>query len=318
ESSASSSGSTLEKASACGGRTTSTGFGSAGGGGMPSRGSDGAGASTTGSARGGIGSGAGAGAAAGGSGSGESTGVTTHPPARLAEINAMHVDAIDSVRLKTMIPPPPSEPLSLPDAGARRRCRRSQTPTAAEAVPDTAASGIRNQTASRGIDPAARKIRVLAASDVGDGLTRRQNGSYASPGQFHLNRFCHYYWHGALARRDDRMPCGGYQRDRGDGVALQLIKERLRGAMPKAAGIAVAAAALAAGGISAVAQEGHPIKGSWLGTWESNDVHGEFVLVVMDWDGEKISGIINPGTDNIEITNATLNPDGWIVQIAAT
>jgi hypothetical protein len=100
-------------------------------------------------------------------------------------------------------------------------------------------------------------------------------------------------------------------------VALQLIKGRLRGA--KATGMAVAVLALAAGaGVTALAQEGHPIKGSWLGTWESNEVHGDFVLLVLDWDGEEISGIINPGTDNIEITRATLNPDGWVVQIDAT
>ena len=101
-------------------------------------------------------------------------------------------------------------------------------------------------------------------------------------------------------------------------MVLQLIKGRFSGVMPKATGAAMAALVLAAGGsVSAVAQEGHPIKGSWIGTWESNDVHGEFVLLVMNWDGEKITGIINPGTDNIEITRATLNPDGWVVQIEA-
>ncbi|MFS8609573.1 MAG: hypothetical protein LOD94_16510, partial [Gammaproteobacteria bacterium] len=105
----------------------------------------------------------------------------------------------------------------------------------------------------------------------------------------------------------------------GDGVVFQLIKGRLSGVMPKATGAAMAALVLAAGGsVSAIAQEGHPIKGSWIGTWESNDVHGEFVLLVMNWDGEKITGIINPGTDNIEITRATLNPDGWVVQIEAS
>lgn len=70
-----------------------------------------------------------------------------------------------------------------------------------------------------------------------------------------------------------------------------------------------------AAGVSA--QEGHPLKGSWIGVWESNEVHGEFVLMVLDWDGREISGIINPGTDNIEIDNATLNPDDWSVRIEA-
>ena len=68
---------------------------------------------------------------------------------------------------------------------------------------------------------------------------------------------------------------------------------------------------------TANAQEGHPLKGSWIGTWESNETHGEFVLVVLDWDGERVSGIINPGTDNIEIGAATLDPAEWTVRIEA-
>ncbi len=32
------------------------------------------------------------------------------------------------------------------------------------------------------------------------------------------------------------------------------------------------------------AQEGHPLKGSWIGEWSGNSDLGEFVLVVMDWD----------------------------------
>ena len=69
--------------------------------------------------------------------------------------------------------------------------------------------------------------------------------------------------------------------------------------------------------LPSAAQEGHPLKGSWLGTWESNEVHGDNVLLILDWDGENISGMINPGTDNIEITRASLDPDGWVVSIEA-
>lgn len=65
------------------------------------------------------------------------------------------------------------------------------------------------------------------------------------------------------------------------------------------------------------AQEGHPLKGSWLGTWESNETHGESVLMILDWDGERITGMLNPGTDNIAITDASLDPDGWVVRIEA-
>lgn len=65
------------------------------------------------------------------------------------------------------------------------------------------------------------------------------------------------------------------------------------------------------------AQEGHPLKGSWIGVWESNTQHGNDVLMVLNWDGKRISGTINPGTDNIAIDNATLDPTGWKVHIEA-
>lgn len=68
---------------------------------------------------------------------------------------------------------------------------------------------------------------------------------------------------------------------------------------------------------SAIAQEGHPVKGSWIGVMESNETHGENVVVILDWDGTQITGMINPGTDNIEIDEATLDPDDWSVRIEA-
>ena len=72
-----------------------------------------------------------------------------------------------------------------------------------------------------------------------------------------------------------------------------------------------------AGSSTAIAQEGHPLKGSWLGTWSPNKAHGNEVLLVLNWDGKAITGMINPGTDNIPIKTATLNPDGWLVHIEA-
>jgi hypothetical protein len=63
------------------------------------------------------------------------------------------------------------------------------------------------------------------------------------------------------------------------------------------------------------AQEGYPLKGSWIGEWAGNEDLGDFVLIVMDWDGENVSGTINPGTDNIVIENVTLEPSSWTVII---
>ena len=70
-------------------------------------------------------------------------------------------------------------------------------------------------------------------------------------------------------------------------------------------------------GAAAVAQEGHPLKGSWIGTWSGNTLHGNDVLLVLTWDGKNITGTINPGTDNMAIKNASLNPEGWVVHLEA-
>jgi hypothetical protein len=68
---------------------------------------------------------------------------------------------------------------------------------------------------------------------------------------------------------------------------------------------------------TAVAQEGHPLKGSWIGEWSGNTTHGEFVLIVMEWDGEEVTGMINPGTDNMVMDSVELDPSDWSVEISA-
>ena len=80
---------------------------------------------------------------------------------------------------------------------------------------------------------------------------------------------------------------------------------------------ALAAVVILASAGTALAQEGHPLKGSWIGTWAGNSVHGNDVLLVLSWDGKAITGTINPGTDNMVVKNASLNPDGWVVHIEA-
>jgi hypothetical protein len=82
--------------------------------------------------------------------------------------------------------------------------------------------------------------------------------------------------------------------------------------------ITTAVAVLALGLLGASsAQEGHPLKGSWLGEWSGNSVHGDNILLILDWDGKAITGMINPGTDNIALTKTSLDPNGWVVKLEA-
>jgi len=82
--------------------------------------------------------------------------------------------------------------------------------------------------------------------------------------------------------------------------------------------ITMAAAMLALGVLaSSGAQEGHPLKGSWLGEWQGNTVHGDDILLILDWDGKAVTGMINPGTDNMALSRASLEPNGWVVHLEA-
>jgi hypothetical protein len=71
------------------------------------------------------------------------------------------------------------------------------------------------------------------------------------------------------------------------------------------------AAALIAAPI--LAQEGHPLVGSWHGDWGPNSTTRNDVTVIMDWDGKTITGLVNPGFEQIPLQNAKLNPKDWTV-----
>lgn len=81
------------------------------------------------------------------------------------------------------------------------------------------------------------------------------------------------------------------------------------------AGVAIMVAAAACGAPGALAQQGHPLVGSWSGDWGINAAERHRVLLVLDYDGQSISGVINPGRAPIALTNATLDPDTWSVRL---
>lgn len=67
----------------------------------------------------------------------------------------------------------------------------------------------------------------------------------------------------------------------------------------------------------ALAQEGHPMSGSWVGDWALGDGKRNRVVVVLEWTGETITGVINPGPNAIPVTSATVDPTEWRLQLQA-
>ena len=51
-----------------------------------------------------------------------------------------------------------------------------------------------------------------------------------------------------------------------------------------------------------LAQEGHPLTGTWAGDWGPTITQRTHLTLVMNWDGKNISGTINPGPDHARLT----------------
>ena len=65
----------------------------------------------------------------------------------------------------------------------------------------------------------------------------------------------------------------------------------------------------------ALAQHGHPLVGTWSGYWGENAEQRNRVLLLIEYDGQRLSGIINPGRSPVPITEASLDPDTWTVTL---
>jgi hypothetical protein len=76
----------------------------------------------------------------------------------------------------------------------------------------------------------------------------------------------------------------------------------------------------------AFAQMGYPLKGSWSGDWWLKKGEENHVLLDFDWDGKTLSGMLNPGTDNVTLQKLSLEPptggvaramDPWLLHFEA-
>jgi hypothetical protein len=84
--------------------------------------------------------------------------------------------------------------------------------------------------------------------------------------------------------------------------------------MPRRAYYPVLLLALAFG---AFAQQGHPLTGTWSGDWGTGATQRTAVTFVLNWDGQKVTGIINPGPDSIPLAGVALDVANWTVRFEA-
>ena len=65
----------------------------------------------------------------------------------------------------------------------------------------------------------------------------------------------------------------------------------------------------------AVAQEGHPLVGTWQGDWGPSAEDRNFLTIIMTWDGKAITGLVNPGPDSSQLQAVKLDSSAWSVTI---
>ena len=65
------------------------------------------------------------------------------------------------------------------------------------------------------------------------------------------------------------------------------------------------------------AQEGHPIKGTWRGEIDMG-ADARALVMIMGYDGDNITGMINPGRSSYRFASADLDAPNWVLSASAT
>jgi hypothetical protein len=60
--------------------------------------------------------------------------------------------------------------------------------------------------------------------------------------------------------------------------------------------------------VSAFAQFGHPLSGTWSGDWGASKDKRERLLIQMHYDGKQVTGTINPGPNAAPLKTVTVIP----------
>jgi len=64
------------------------------------------------------------------------------------------------------------------------------------------------------------------------------------------------------------------------------------------------------------AQEGHPLTGTWSGDWGPTTAQRNHITLVMNWDGDRVTGVMNPGPDSSPL-NVFVDYSSWSVRLDA-
>lgn len=65
-----------------------------------------------------------------------------------------------------------------------------------------------------------------------------------------------------------------------------------------------------------LAQEGHPLTGSWHGAWTPAGKRTP-IMIFMKYDGKNVVGTINPGPKGVPLKSVELDPNKWTVHMEA-
>jgi len=69
--------------------------------------------------------------------------------------------------------------------------------------------------------------------------------------------------------------------------------------------------------VALLAQEGHPLTGSWHGEWQPAPDKKIPIFIYMKWNSTAIEGTINPGPKAVPLQIATLDDSNWTVHLEA-
>jgi hypothetical protein len=69
--------------------------------------------------------------------------------------------------------------------------------------------------------------------------------------------------------------------------------------------------------LALLAQEGHPLTGSWHGEWHPAAGQKIPILIYIKWNSKAIEGTINPGRNGVPLKVADLDASNWTVHFEA-